>query len=469
MIPAAMSQFARQMLVVALLLVAVVGLFIAAQSGQERLERASQRVALAAERQGALGDFWQLLNSAESSERGYILLGNANYLAPYQEAAGNLPQAQRRLREAFATAAAPVKADVDEVVRLGESKFGELRAALELYRTGGKSAAVGLINTGAGAVLMAQIDDRVRSIQRAETTDILQSSRSWQTSHWVSLATTSGALVTSVGLALLLSRLVLRHMRSREREAAELAERQAELERLVQQRTEELSELSNHLQSMAEQEKAALSHELHDELGGLLVAARMDVSWIEERVPTDDPDVQAHFRRVHEALQSGVDVKRRVVENLRPSLLDNLGLLPALRWQADDACRRAGIRCIENYPEEELQLTPQASIAVFRIVQEALTNILKHAQARTVEITLETRRRALVVRIRDDGVGLPPERLGALRSHGLAAMRQRAAGLGGHWHMRRPLSGGTEIEVSLPLERVLRPDSEPLSAAAVDQ
>jgi signal transduction histidine kinase len=455
MITVVMSSTARQMGLVALLLAAVLGLFVAAQSGQRRLEEASRQVQLAAQRQRTLGDLWQLMRQAESSQRGYILLDNANYLMPFQEANGNLPQALARLDQAFATAAAPVRADVAEVERLSNAKFTEMRATLELFRTRGRAAAVDLMRTDVGANLMTQLDDRVRSIQQAEASNILQASTSWQTSRWVSLATTTAALVASVGLVLLLTRLVLRQVRFKEREKAELAERQSELEQLVTQRTEELSELSTHLQTVAEQEKSALARELHDELGGLLVAARMDVSWIEERLPSEDPEVLAHFRRVHEALQSGVDVKRRVVENLRPSLLDNLGLFPALRWQVADSCGRAGLKCIECYPKEELLLTPEASITVFRIVQEALTNILKHAQAQTVHITIETRSPWLVVLIRDDGVGLPLARLRALRSHGLAAMRHRAAGLGGQWQVRNPSAGGTEIEVRLPLERVL--------------
>jgi signal transduction histidine kinase len=455
MIARTMSSVARQMVVVALLLAAVVGLFVAAQSGQRRLEAAGRHVEVGAARQGALADFWQLVRQAESSQRGYILLDNANYLGPFHEAAGNLPQAEAHLDTAFARASAPVRADVSEIKQLGEDKFAEMRASIELYRTRGKAAAIDLIRSNAGDKLMSQLDDRVRRVETAETDDILQSSRSWQTKRWVSLATTSAALLASVGLTLLLSRLALRQLRSKDREAAELAERRAELERLVEQRTEELSELSTHLQSLAEQEKAALSRELHDEMGGLLVAARMDVSWIEERVRSEDPEVRAHFGRVHEALQAGVDVKRRVVENLRPSLLDNLGLFPALRWQVADTCGRAGMKCIEHYPPEEMQLTPDASITVFRIVQEALTNILKHASATTVEIVIETTPRWLVVRVRDDGVGLPAQRLQALRSHGLAAMRHRASGLGGQWQVHRPTSGGTEIEVRLPLERVV--------------
>ncbi|HKD52910.1 MAG TPA: CHASE3 domain-containing protein [Steroidobacteraceae bacterium] len=451
-----MSSVTRQLFVVALLLAAVLGVFIAAESGQRRLEEASRQVQLAAERNRALGDVWQLLRQAESSQRGYILVDDANYLMPFQEAAGNLPQALARLGQAFATAPDPVRTDVAEVQKLSNTKFAEMRASLELFRTRGRTAAIDLMRTDIGANTMVQIDDRVRSIQKAETNNILQASRSWQISRWLSLTTTTAALLASLGLMLLLSRLVVRHMRHKERESAEQAELRAELEQLVERRTAELSELSTHLQSVAEQEKSALSRELHDELGGLLVAARMDVSWIEERIGSEDAEVLEHFKRLHEALQSGVEVKRRVVENLRPSLLDNLGLFPALHWQVEDSCTRAGLSHREHYPQEdELLLTPEASITVFRIVQEAVTNIIKHAQATTVRVSVYLQSPWLIVRVSDDGIGLPHERLRALRSHGLAAMRHRAVGLGGQWQVRHPPDGGTEVEVRLPLERVV--------------
>jgi signal transduction histidine kinase len=450
-----MNSVARQMLVAALLLAAVIGLFVAAQSGQRRLEEASRRVSVAAQRNNALAELWQLVRQAESSERGYILLGNPEYLVPFQEASGNFPQALRRLSEAYADAPESLRADSAEVGDLSDKKFSEMRSTLETLRTQGKGAAIEQIRTDAGLRTMEQLDDRVREIRNRGTRVLLDSTRSWQSNRWESLATTSIALIASAALLLLLIRLARRHMHSKELEAAELEQRRAELESVVMQRTEELSELSTHLQSMAEKEKSALSRELHDELGGLLVAARMDVSWLEERVASNDPEVAAHFRRVHEALQSGVELKRRVVENLRPSLLDNLGLFPALRWQVSDSCGRAGLECIETYPEEEPQLTPQASIAVFRIVQEALTNIVKHAQAQTVEVTIEQHANWLVLRITDDGVGMPQGAQQKLRAHGLSAMRHRVNALGGQWQMHTPPDGGTEILVRVPLEQAL--------------
>ncbi|HUJ53217.1 MAG TPA: CHASE3 domain-containing protein, partial [Steroidobacteraceae bacterium] len=290
-----MNSLTRQMGVAALLLVAVLALFIAAQSGERRLAAASREVELAAERESALGELWQLARQAESSQRGYILLDNNEYLVPYQQASGNLPQALHRVDRAFAGALPATRADVDEVLHLVGEKFAEMHAALELFRTQGRSAAVELIRTDVGAQAMTQIDDRMRKLQKHETQMMLEASRAWRTGRWVSLATTGTALAASVVLLLALMRLARRHVRSKELEAAELAERQAELERLVARRTEELSELSTHLQSLAEQEKSSLSRELHDELGGLLVAARMDISWIQERLPSDDPEVQTHF------------------------------------------------------------------------------------------------------------------------------------------------------------------------------
>jgi signal transduction histidine kinase len=469
MIPT-MNSVARQMLVVALLLATVVSLFVAAQVGQRRLENASARIELGARRQQALGEVWQLLRQAESSQRGYILLGKPEYLTPFQDASARFDPALQGLDSAFAAAGAPARSGIERLKSLSEAKFAEMRRTVELFGTRGRAAAMQVIRTDVGELTMTQIDDLVRSIAGLDSGEALEASRSWRTNRWVSFGTTSAALIASAGLLLLLSRLTVRQLRSREQEAGQLAARQAELERLVELRTEELSELSTHLQSLAEQEKTALSRELHDELGGLLVAARMDVSWLEERLAGGDPEVQGYFRRVQEALQSGVDIKRRVIESLRPTLLDNLGLVPALHWQVGESCERAGLRHIERYPQEELALSPQASIAVFRIVQEALTNVLKHARARSVEVSVEVQPPWLLVRVRDDGVGLPPERLRALGSYGLAAMRQRARALGGHWHLYCPPEGGTRIEVRLPLERVLAEGAhaegaQPLSGA----
>ena len=443
------------MALIVLLLVAVLGLFVAAVSGQRRLEEASRAVEDHAQRGRALADVMQLLSRAESSQRGFILLGDATYLAPFEECTSRLPDALRQLDKVFVRARPPVRAQVEEIERLSTAKLNELGETLRLYRLQGPEAAVGLIRTDVGELTMTHIGDRVSRLQTIETQDILAASRSWRNDRWVTWGITGGALAAALYLMILLRRVVLRYVRVKERETVELQEWGSELEQQLRRRNEELSELSTHLQALAEREKSALSRELHDELGGLLVAARMDVSWLEERIAANDPELRSRFARVQEALQTGVEIKRRVVENLRPTLLDNLGLFPALRWQVADSCDRAGLRFVEHFPPVEPRLTPDAAIALFRIVQEALTNIVKHAQARTVEIAIEMQPEWLVLRIRDDGIGLPPDRLRALGSHGLAAMRHRATALGGSWRAFRRRDRGTELEVRLPLGRVL--------------
>jgi signal transduction histidine kinase len=443
------------MALILLLLVAVLGLFIAALSGQRRLEQASRQVEQDAQRGRALADVLQLLSRAESAQRGFILLGDATYLEPFEESTARLPEVLRQLDRAFLGTRAPVRAEVEEIERLSSVKLNELGETLRLYRLQGPSAAVGLMRTDLGELTMTHIGDRANRLQTLETADMLAASRAWRNDRWVTWGITGGALAAALYLVVLLRRVVLRYVRVTEREAIELQEWGSELETQLRRRNAELTELSTHLQALAEREKSALSRELHDELGGLLVAARMDVSWLEERMAANDVELRSRFARVQEALQSGVEIKRRVVENLRPTLLDNLGLFPALRWQVADSCSRAGLGYVERFPPVEPRLTPDAAIALFRIVQEALTNIAKHAQAHTVEVALEMQPEWLVLRIRDDGVGLPPAQLRALGSHGLAAMRHRATALGGSWRAVPRREHGTEIEVRLPVSRVV--------------
>jgi signal transduction histidine kinase len=155
-----------------------------------------------------------------------------------------------------------------------------------------------------------------------------------------------------------------------------------------------------------------------------------------------------------------VDLKRRLVEQLRPSLLDNMGLMSALRWQLQEACGRSGLQCIEELPEEELDLDSSAAIALFRIAQEAMTNVLKHAQATRVYVGITIAGDQLLMVVRDDGRGLTQQP--GRRTHGLTGMRHRAEALGGAFVAGADEGGrGTRISVRLSLARILKsPDNE---------
>jgi signal transduction histidine kinase len=231
---------------------------------------------------------------------------------------------------------------------------------------------------------------------------------------------------------------------------ADLRDRKQQLEREAEERNRELIELSTHLQHVAEREKATLARELHDELGGLLVGARMDISWVEQHLEAADPGLTQRLQRVQQNLSAGVDLKRRIIEELRPTLLDNVGLLAALRWQLKETCGGAGIKCTESYPAEEPKLTSEAAIALFRIAQEAFTNIIKHSAAKSVDIALSVDASTVVMQIADDGRGIAAGRLTATGSHGLASMRHRVRALGGRLDVRSPASGGATLLVQIP-------------------
>ena len=256
-------------------------------------------------------------------------------------------------------------------------------------------------------------------------------------------------------LVLLAGILISRNISRRVADAQRLMSEKQQLESVVAERTADLSALSSHLQQVQEQEKSELARELHDELGGLLIAAKMDVTWLRRKVAAEDDDSRSRWERVLAALDSGVDLKRRVVEQLRPTLLDNMGLYAALRWQLQESCGRAGLKCSDSMPAEELAISSTASIAIFRIAQEAMTNIIKHARATAVDLDIVVDDQELLMTIRDDGIGVADVSRRAVGSHGLLSMRHRVQALGGTWSLTPGAEGrGTRIQIRVPLSRI---------------
>jgi signal transduction histidine kinase len=223
----------------------------------------------------------------------------------------------------------------------------------------------------------------------------------------------------------------------------------------------ELSELAANLQHLAETEKVLLARQLHDELGGALVGAKMDLAWLRRRIGSADPEIIARWERLERALETGIAFKRRVVEQLRPTLLDNLGFYAAARWLVEEHCAAAGLNCELDLPLPEPQLPKGLGIALFRILQESLLNVSRHARASAVVIKVSVDQPEGILRllITDDGVGVSAERLRMLGSHGLGSMRHRMRAVGGEFRIRAAAGRGTEIEVVAPLAETLR--SEP--------
>jgi signal transduction histidine kinase len=227
----------------------------------------------------------------------------------------------------------------------------------------------------------------------------------------------------------------------------------AEVQPTQDDRETELSDLAANLQTIAESEKVALARQLHDELGGALVGAKMDLAWLRRRIGSTDPEVIARFERLERALETGIAFKRRVVEQLRPTLLDNLGFYAAARWVVEETCAPAGLKAELDLSLPEPLLTKEVGIALFRILQESLSNVIRHARANliTVKVSVDRPRNLLHLLVTDDGVGLSSDRLRTLGSHGLGSMRHRMHAVGGQFSVHSAAGQGTEIAAAAPV------------------
>jgi PAS domain S-box-containing protein len=212
----------------------------------------------------------------------------------------------------------------------------------------------------------------------------------------------------------------------------------------------ELRELSARVLEAREEEKAHIARELHDELGQLLTALKMDLGWVRERLPADS-ELAPRVAEMGTLLDRTVGATRRISADLRPLMLDDLGLADAAAWLIDDFAKRSGVTCKVDIAEELPDLSKAVATAVYRAVQESLTNIARHAGARSAWVVLAVEDDALYVEVEDDGRGIAPEDLAKARSVGLKGMRERIAFLGGTFEIARAPRGGTRLRLRVPL------------------
>lgn len=220
-----------------------------------------------------------------------------------------------------------------------------------------------------------------------------------------------------------------------------------DLEKEVAERTAKLSELANYLETAREDERAHLARELHDELGALLTAAKLDVARLRLRLTPCSTEVDERMTHLVQSLNAGLALKRRIVEGLRPSSLSMLGLVSTLEILARESAQCSGIT-IESHLEP-VALVPAVELTAYRFVQEALTNLMKYSAAKNVAITLEKYEHSVELSVRDDGVGFDSGKIKS-SSYGLASMRQRVEAAGGRMRLESVLGKGTVLTACLP-------------------
>jgi signal transduction histidine kinase len=429
------------------------GLFAIGELGRARLGMASEEMQTAMGRRILVGELRQHVAEAALASRSLLLTGSPEYLDSLRNAARRIDAHAETLVASYTAAEDPSASAAARQLRyLAGVQTGAIMSLVALYTARGAAAATELARAQSPTIdPVRQFLDVAERLERHEVVRVRDARDHWRREQ--SLVRRLGLAGIAFNIVLVLSASLLALATSRRHRAAmrQVGRRRDELEAEAATRAAELNEVYGHLQSVQELERSRLARGLHDELGGLLLAARMDVTWVKQHARDSDAHtLVARIDRILEALDQGIDLKRRVIEELRPTLLDNMGLLAALRWQVGESCRRAGLQCHCHFPAAEPDVAPRTAIALFRVVQEALANVLKHAAATRVDLTLEVTAEHLLLTVADDGAGIAADRLRAPQSHGLAGMKHRVVALGGTLTVGLAPGGGTEVRAIVP-------------------
>lgn len=397
-------------------------------SGRQELERLLQSVV-----------------NAETGQRGYLLTGRKEYLRPYMQSLADIGSTIDALTRRFGDDPS-VSPLLQALLQGTGEKLSELATTLQLFEQGRADAWHELMMSNIGMEKMQNVRDAAAALQDIESARIEVQRRRL---HDTLLLSRIGVNLMAA-LAVLALYLFLRQAAAAldvdAAHAAALAAERDRLEREVRARTADLTELARYLQTVREDERARLARELHDELGALLTAAKFDAARM-KRDLSAAPGGAERLQHLVQTLNQGIALKRRIIEDLRPSTLNNLGLVPALAIQIREFAERCEVKAHSTL--RPVKLAPRVQLTVFRLVQEALTNMTKYASAKQVWIDLVPDGRKVRVTVRDDGVGFdtgaaPPS------AHGLLGMRYRVESDGGTLSVRSAPGQGTTIEATLP-------------------
>lgn len=419
------------------------------ETGHMRSQNAVEVMTHGQNTRSAVNTLLQSMLDAETGQRGYLLTGNETYLEPYDKAVVTVQANLDGLRNDFMDS----PEDLQEFALLSRQisrKLAEMELSLRLRRQGNEDAWKFILHTDVGKEHMQAIRKHALELIARSDARVEQGKR--QIEQSLMLSRIGIATVTAIGL--LAFYMYLRQAQAlqvvNQREQQLLERERDRLEGQVRERTATLSELANHLQQVREEERGHLARELHDELGALLTAAKLDVARLKSKIDATAPDIAERLKHLTETLNSGIALKRRIIEDLRPSSLSNLGLTAAIEILTREFADRAGIEVETSL--EAVKLPDAAQLTVYRMVQEALTNIGKYAKATKVLVSVHSYPTHVAVQVRDDGAGFDPT-LVRTTSHGLAGMRHRVEAAGGRLSLTSRPGHGTLLSAVLPLQR----------------
>ncbi|MEO7256006.1 MAG: CHASE3 domain-containing protein [Casimicrobium sp.] len=413
------------------------------EMGFRQSNEAALRAKAAQQKRGNIGLLLQQMLDAETGQRGYLLTGQKRYLEPYNTAVSAVAATLDKLRTAYLNEPKSLQAFAN-LSRAISRKMGEMDVSIKLRDVSVDADKwLAVLDTGVGD---AQMD-----LVRASANELLNSATSELSDSFAKIHSSLDLSRIGIALTALLGvfafyqylRKTQEVERLARREQLSLASEAKRLDALVNERTDALTELATHLQTVQEKERELLARELHDELGAMLTAAKLDIARTKGSLPPGSDKAIARLAHLNDTINDVVKLKRRIIEDLRPSSLANLGLTAALEVLARDYRERSEIEVTLNL--EQVELSAEAELTIFRLVQESLTNVAKYAEASEVVITLHVYSGHVEVSVADNGRGFDTAVLTS-KTHGLNGMRHRIGALRGNLLVKSSPEAGTRIE-----------------------
>ena len=381
----------------------------------------------------------QLLTDAETAEYGFVLTGQNKFLTRFEQAQKELPGVQLAVSDFLLAQGSDGAAAARRLSELTDRKFAQIARSLQLARTGDSSAAVEFSRDVKAHAEVSELRDTL-NLQLKNVTAMQQASR---VSIYEALLASRVAIGSLTLVSLVSLFLFLWQIRRRDRERDD---ERGRLKLEVQVRTSRLTELATYFQSVREDERASVARELHDELGAVLTVSKLEIARARNKA-TEHPEILAGLARVIEVLDQGIALKRRIIEDLSPSSLTHLGLKIALENLCSDMSETLAIPI--RLTMASFQLAAPAQLAVYRFVQEALTNIGKYASATQVTVSLTVFAGHVAVEVQDDGVGFDAQ-VSRAGHHGLSGMQFRAESLGGSMSVLSIPGRGSTLRIEFP-------------------
>lgn len=399
-----------------------------------------------AQARNSIQDLADGMVSAETSQRGYLVTNRKEYRAPYDTALKKINKSLEYLTPYYGS-----KPDaaliLDRLQTSVETKLSEVALTIRLIDEGRSDAAKEIVMSDIGREQMEIVRKTAAELLEYENRTITQNRQGIYASLLLSRIGVSGlTLLGLLALFMYLRQTFLFTQQQTELQRMLQAERDR-LEAEVRERTAQLTQLTQHLQTAREDERNRLARNLHDDLGSLLTSAKLDAARIKSRLATSAPETLDLLAHLVGTLNSGIALGRRIIEDLRPSALSNLGLVATLEILAREFADSTEVQV--HCTLASVELNPAAELMVYRLVQEAFTNISKYAKAQQVWLSLGTHQGAVEISVRDDGTGFDTSTK-PRSAYGLVGMRFRVEAEGGVLTLASAPGQGTLIRAKLP-------------------